>query len=56
MLQERLNNLLVLHVHKDCTDLLDLTSIATEFIGDSERRLRICEILILCILCHSLYS
>ena len=28
MLQEELNNLLVLHVHKDCTDLLDFTSIA----------------------------
>ena len=44
MLQEQLNNLLlVLHVHKDCTDLL-LTLrvyIATEFIGDSEHRLRI---------------
>ena len=41
MLQQRLNNLLVLHVHKECTDHLDLRSIATEFIGDSEHRLRI---------------
>ncbi len=41
MLQQRLNNLLVLHVHQECTDNLDLRSIATEFIGDSEHRLRI---------------
>jgi hypothetical protein len=41
MLQQRLNNLLVLHVHKECTDHLDLRSTATEFIGDSEHRLRI---------------
>ena len=33
--------LLVLHVHKECTDHLDLRSTATEFIGDSEHRLRI---------------
>ena len=42
MQQQRLNiNLLVMHVHKECTDHLDLRSTATEFIGDSEHRLRI---------------
>ncbi|SMN02628.1 hypothetical protein SPONN_1502 [uncultured Candidatus Thioglobus sp.] len=34
--QERLNNLIVLHVHKDITDTLNLKSICNEFIGDSE--------------------
>lgn len=40
---QRLINLLVLHydVHKELTDNLDLKSTATEFIGDSEHRLRI---------------
>lgn len=41
MNQERLNNLLVLHVHKELTDTLDLTTVAKEFIGDYEHRLRI---------------
>ena len=41
MQQQRLNNLLVMHIHKECTDHLDLRSTATEFIGDSEHRLRI---------------
>ena len=36
MSQERLNNLIVLHVHKDMTDSLDLRSICKEFVGDSE--------------------
>ena len=30
-----------LHVHKDMTDAIDLQKIATEFIGDSEHRLKI---------------
>ena len=38
---QRLINLLDLHVHKELTDTLDLKSTATEFIGDSEHRLRI---------------
>ena len=38
--QQRLNNLIVLHVHKDMTDTLDLQKIATEFIGDSEHWLK----------------
>ena len=39
--QQRLNNLMVLHVYKDITDKIDLQKIATEFIGDSEHRLKI---------------
>ena len=41
MCQQRLNNLMVLHVYKDITDTIDLQKIATEFIGDSEHRLKI---------------
>lgn len=39
--QERLNHLMVLHVHKDITDKLDLKSVANEFVGDTEHRLKI---------------
>jgi len=39
--QQRLNNLIVLHVHKDLTDTIDLQKIATEFTGDSEHRFKI---------------
>ena len=38
MTQQRLNNLLVLHVHKDITDNLKLKDIAKEFVGESEHR------------------
>ena len=38
MNQERLNSLMILHVHKDQTDTLDLPSIANEFVSKSERR------------------
>ena len=41
MSQEKLNNLIVLHVHKDMTDSLDLRSICKEFVGDSEHRHRV---------------
>ena len=41
MTQQRLNNLMVLHVHKDITDSLKLQDIAKEFVGDSEHRLKI---------------
>ena len=37
--QERLNNLLTLHVHKDHTDELDLMAVANEFVSHSEHRL-----------------
>ena len=32
---------MVLHVHKETTDSLDLAAVATEFIGDSEHRLKV---------------
>jgi len=38
--QQTLNNLMVLHVHKDMTDAIDLQKISTEFIGDSDHRLK----------------
>ena len=36
--QERLNNLMILHAHKEITDSLDLDAIANEFIVNSEHR------------------
>ena len=36
--QQKLNNLMLLHVHKDLTDSL-VVGAAKEFIGESERRL-----------------
>ena len=36
--QERLNNIMILHVHKEITDSLDLDIIANEFIVNSEHR------------------
>ena len=38
MKQERLNNLMVLHVHKDYTDKIPLTTVANEFISKCPRR------------------
>ena len=43
MTQQRLNNLMVLHVHKDITDQIELKAVATEFVADSEHRLNIFE-------------
>jgi len=40
MTQQRLNNLMVLHVHKERTDALNEVDIANELVGDSEHRLR----------------
>ena len=40
MVQERLNHLLVLHVHKERTGALDLTDIGDKFVAVSELRLR----------------
>ena len=37
-LQERLNYLMLLHVHKEWTDPLDMQAVLTEFIGESELR------------------
>ena len=39
--QERLNNLMLLHVHNECTDLLNLAGIVNELVMESECRLRI---------------
>ncbi len=38
MTQQRLNNLMVLHVHKDHTDKLNLCEVANEFVSVNERR------------------
>ena len=38
MSQERLNSTMVLHIHKDCTDKLNLKSIANEFCTKSDSR------------------
>lgn len=39
MSQQRMNNLMLLHVHKDITDGLDLKSVANDFVADSDHRL-----------------
>ena len=41
MTQMRLKNLMVLHVHKDKTDALDLTSIGKEFVALKDTRVRL---------------
>ena len=41
MTQERLNNLLVLHIHKDRVDRLNLETVAHEFVSGREGRLRV---------------
>ena len=41
MTQERLNHLMILHVHKELTYGLILTNIANEFVSKSERRLQV---------------
>ena len=38
--QERLNSLMLLHVHNERTDLLNLKQVANEFVMESEHRLR----------------
>jgi len=39
--QQRLNNLMVLHVHKELTDALNLEEVVNDFVADSEHRIRI---------------
>ena len=39
MKQQRLNDIVMLHVHKDCTEKLNLVEIANDFVGYSETRL-----------------
>ena len=41
MTQERLNNLMVTHVHKEAVDKLDLAKVAQEFIAGREGRQRV---------------
>ena len=41
MCQQRLNNLMVLHVHKEITDNIKLEDIANEFVGDSHHRVKV---------------
>lgn len=41
MSQQRMNNLMLLHVHKDVVDSLDLKSVANDFVMDSEHRQKI---------------
>ena len=43
MSQQRLNNLMTLHVHTDLTDSLDLVNVANEFFRESEHRLQVLE-------------
>ena len=38
MKQERLNSLMVLHVHKDLIDALDLSQVANEFVEGNDTR------------------
>ncbi len=38
MLQERLNGVMILHIHKDLTDSLDLQSVGNDFIVKSDYR------------------
>ena len=38
MTQQRLNHLMMLHVHKNCTDQLDLVAVANDFIDGSDHR------------------
>ena len=41
MSQERLNHLMVLHIHQDEVDKLDLRTIGNEFVGEMELRKRL---------------
>ena len=41
MTQNSLNNLMVLHIHKDSTDSLDLMNIAQDFVAGREGRLSV---------------
>ena len=40
MSQQRLNNIMLLNVHKDLTDGLDLPTVARQFVDANERRRR----------------
>ena len=38
MVQDRLNHLMVMHVHTERTDQLDLKAVLNEFVGECEHR------------------
>ena len=38
VVQERLNSLMVIHVHKDLTDKIDICDICNDFVSKGERR------------------
>ena len=38
MIQEQLNDVMLLHTHKDCTDTINLLEIAKEFVSIYDRR------------------
>jgi len=38
MTEKRLNNCMILHIHKDLTDRMDLIHIAKEFVAVNEER------------------
>ena len=40
MTDKRYNNLMILHIHKEKTDALNLTDIAKQFVQANERRMR----------------
>ena len=44
MSQQRLNNLILVHVHKDLTDCLDVLGVGNELVGESEHRLQVLKI------------
>ena len=39
--QQRLNNLMSFHIHKDLTDSLDVVGATNEYVGESERGLQV---------------
>ena len=41
MLQVRLNNIMILHVHKDHTDNLNLVDVANDFVFGSDHRMQL---------------
>ena len=41
MTQQRLNNLMVLHIHKDLVDSLELERVAKDFVSGREGRQRV---------------
>ena len=41
MKQERLNHLMLLHVHKELTDTLNLADVANDFVSSCDNRLRV---------------